>query len=228
MTKLLPLIAASLALGLAPAPPGKFIFVDLEPCANQKITDEFGSGAEGNDLGALLKSGRTFAGVNFTFGKGVIQLGSPLLGKAKPNKVEGIKVGMTFAKLHIVHATGYGNGQVIGQEGKEGDPLFIADGTTIAEYKIHYDDGTTATIPVVYGQDVRDWWYTENSKGVTRGKVAWKGTNERAKDLGSMIRLYLTTWDNPHPGKKVATIDYLKIGDGPAAPFCVAITLEAK
>jgi hypothetical protein len=221
MTKLLPLTAALWALSFAPAPPEKFTFVDLEPYANQKLTDNFGSGADGNDLGALLKSGRTFSGVNFKFGKGVIQLDSPLLAQKKPSKVEGIKVGKTCAKLHIIHATGYGNAQ-------QGSPLHIADDTKIAEYKIHYDDGTSATIPVVYGQDVRDWWYNKDSPGVTRGKVAWKGSNERAKELNNEIRLYMATWENPHPNKKVATIDYLKTGDGPAAPFCVAITLESK
>jgi hypothetical protein len=228
MTKLVPLTAVLWALGFAHAPPDKFSFVDLEPYSNQKLTDNFGSGVDGNDLGGLLKSGRTFAGVNFKFGKGAIQLGSKLLAKDVPTKVDGIKVGKSCAKIHIVHATQFGNGQAIGKEGKEGDPLFIADGTTIAEYKVKYDDGTTASIPVVYGQDVRDWWFTENSKGVTRGKVAWKGINERSKEVGSQIRLYLTTWENPHPGKKVASIDFVKTGDGPAAPFCVAITLEAK
>ena len=73
---------------------------------------------------------------------------------------------------------------------------------------------------------MRDWWFTENSKGVTRGKVAWKGENDLAKGLGSQIRLYLTTWENPHPTKQVVSIDYLKMGETPAAPFCIAATLE--
>jgi hypothetical protein len=131
-------------------------------------------------------------------------------------------------KIHILHATQYGNGQGIGQEGKPGDPLFVADGTTIAEYQVRYEDGSRASIPVVYGEDVRDWWFTEKTKGVTRSKVVWQGENEWSKSLGSQIRLYLSTWENPSPDKKIASIDYLKIGDSPAAPFCVAITLEAK
>jgi hypothetical protein len=59
-----------------------------------------------------------------------------------------------------------------------------------------------------------------------RGKVAWKGDNDSAKGLGSQIRLYLTGWENPHPAKRVTSIDYVKVGDNPAAPFCVAVTLE--
>jgi hypothetical protein len=42
----------------------------------------------------------------------------------------------------------------------------------------------------------------------------------------SGIRLYLCTWKNPHPTKKVVSIDYVKVGDTPAAPFWVAMTLE--
>ena len=35
-------------------------------------------------------------------------------------------------------------------------------------------------------------------------------------------------WENPHPTKKVVSIDYVKVGDTPAGPFCVAMTLEEK
>jgi hypothetical protein len=228
MTNLLPLTAILAVVGLAPAPPGKFTFVNLQPQVNQKLTDNFGSGRDGNDLVAVGKDGRTFGGANFKLADGVIQLGSPVLGSPKPSKVEGIKVDHTCAKIHIVQSTIYGNGQGVGIEGKEGEPGFVADGKTIAEYKVHYEDGTTATIPVVYGQDVRDWWFTEASKDATRAKMVWKGENELTRELGCRLRLFMTTWDNPHPEKKIATIDYAKTGDSPAAPFCLAITLEAK
>ena len=161
-------------------------------------------------------------------GEGVIQLGSPFLATKNPTKVEGIKVGHACTKVHIVHATGYGNGQGLGVPGMPGEPGFIADGTKIAEYKIRYGDGSTATIPVVYGEDVRDWWFAEGVKGVSRGKIAWHGDNELAKSFDVRIRLYLTSWDNPHPAKKIASIDYGKAGKTDAAPFCLAITLEAK
>jgi hypothetical protein len=42
----------------------------------------------------------------------------------------------------------------------------------------------------------------------------------------SGIRLYLTTWTNPNPGKKVVSIDFARTDGTPAAPFCVAITAE--
>jgi hypothetical protein len=218
MLKFWPLAVALVALGMAPAPPGKFEFVSLELHANQKLKDNFGSGAEGNDLAALKPGMRTCAGVNFKVGDKVIQLGSKLQKTERPAKVEGIKVEQRFAKLHILHSTQYGQGGAA-----------IDEGTRIAEYKVNYDDGTSETIPVVYGQDVRDWWFYPDSKEVTRGKVGWKGENEYCKTFAAELHLYVLTWENPHPGKKVASIHYAKADSEPvAAPFCVAITLEAK
>jgi hypothetical protein len=33
---------------------------------------------------------------------------------------------------------------------------------------------------------------------------------------------------NPHSTKRVVSIDYVKVGDTIAAPFCVAVPLEEK
>jgi Tol biopolymer transport system component len=82
-------------------------------------------------------------------------------------------------------------------------------------------------IPIVYGQDVRDWWFVQGEKGVSRGKVAWEGDNDRAKELNSRIRLYLATWENPKPNLEVVSIEYVSTMNSAGAPFCVAMTLEA-
>jgi len=42
---------------------------------------------------------------------------------------------------------------------------------------------------------------------------------------GSIIRLFATTWANPHPEKEVATLDILSAGTE-CDPFLVAVTLE--
>jgi hypothetical protein len=217
MTRLLPLTTVLFLLGAVPAPPGKFLVVDLQPKANHKLADSLGG--DGNEL-TVPKGEKTFDGVHFKVGASILHLGGTL-NKELPEKIEGIPVDKTCIKMHILHATQYGNDA-------EGGPRYIADGTKIAEYKITYDDKSTETIPVVFGEDVRDWWFTAASKGVSRGKVVWTGDNEMSKGLESRIRLYMKTWENPHPDRKVASIDYLRIGETPAAPFCVAITLEAK
>jgi hypothetical protein len=197
----------------------EFAYIDLQPKANHKLTDPFHSGSEGNDLSDLPKGEQVFAKVKFKVGDGLIQLGSKRT-KDLPDMVEGIEVNRSFVRLHLLHATGYG------AYGNEGDELFVADDTPIGEYKIHYADKTTATIPIVYGKDVRDWWDWDKSKAVTRGKLGWEGTNDFAKKFDVKIRLYVTTWENPHPEKRVARIDYLRTGESVCAPFCVAMSTE--
>ena len=87
------------------------------------------------------------------------------------------------------------------------------------------DDETSETIPIVYGVDLSDWWNVDDSKEVERGKVVWEGTT-RSFGRGVQIRLYLATWENPHPEKKVTSITYVSTGTTEAAPFCVAMTAE--
>jgi hypothetical protein len=218
-----PFCVAITAEQLAPADPAdkKLSYVDLQPKANQKLADNFGR-MEGNNLASLPRGERTFEDVKFKIGDSLIQLGSELL-KTKPQRLDDISVGKAFARLHILHATVFGRG----------DPE-IADDALIAKYEIHYEGGDTEEIPVVYGKDVRDWWYSADEQSVSRGQVAWKGENEVTKDKAGFqrppegIRLYLSAWKNPHPTKRVLSIDYVKVGDTPAVPFCVAITLEEK
>ena len=152
---------------------------------------------------------QTLEGVKFKIGEGMIQLGSQTI-TDKPDKVEGIKVDKKFAKLHILHATGYATD----------------DDTVIGEYTVNWEDGTSVTIPIVFGKDVRDWWYYEDTPEPSRSKVAWKGDNDYAKSLNAKIRLYLTTWENPKPDKKITSIDYSTTKETICAPFCVAMSAE--
>jgi hypothetical protein len=102
----------------------------------------------------------------------------------------------------------------------------ISDDTTIAEYTIRYDDGAAATVPVVYGKDLRDWSSPDDAKSVQRGKIAWTGDNPESERLERHLHLYLCTWENPKPEKQIAKIEFGRVGESPAAPFCVAITAE--
>ena len=188
-------------------------YLDLQPRANGKLKDNFQGGNAGNNLAALPKKEQKLAGAPFKIEDKLIQLS----GKGQEHgrdKVEGIAVGKAFARLYILHATGTGWG--------------TKDGEVVARYVVHYADKTKATIDIAYGKDVRDWWYYTNSPDLSRGKVAWKGKNASATQGGAAIRLYLTTWKNPHPKKKVIGIDFLSTKTTPAAPFCVAMTVEGK
>jgi hypothetical protein len=197
--------------GAVPAPKEKFTFIDLSSKANHERSDAFHSGTQdGNTLADLPKGEQKLGGVKFSIGASVLQLASTQV-MDKPEKIEGIKVGRTLTRLHILHATGFQ----------------VEDGTVIGSYTVHYDDKTKAKIEIVYGKDVRDWWDGTDKNKVTRGKLAWEGTNAAVKRSNCKIRLYLTTWKNPHPKKMVVSIDYASTKTK-AAPFCVAMTGESK
>jgi hypothetical protein len=134
---------------------------------------------------------------------------------AAPKQVEGIRVDRKVARLYFLHGTQWGS------------PRSVPDGTDIGQYKVRYEDGSSASIPIVYAQDVRDWWNLDRGRPVTRGRVVWTGSN-RASELDpyrTTIRLYLGVWDNPNPERNVASVDFLS-GDTICAPFCVAISAE--
>jgi hypothetical protein len=183
----------------------RFRPIDLQPHANVKLTENVGN--PGNTLERLPTGKQTFAGIPFAITGGSIQLASQSV--AKPERVEGIKVGGKFIRLHFLHAT----------------HAPVDAETTIGSYTVNYTDGSQETIPLVYGKDLCDWWYYENSPLPTRAKVGWEGTNEDASNQGAKIRLYVMTWTNPAPEKAIASLD-LASNSTVSAPFCVAITAE--
>lgn len=195
-------------------------FVDLTEVANRNRSEDQ-HGFDGNNLMELKSGIRELAGVRFQIFDKFLSLGSKVE-KRFPVKIEGIKVDQTAKRIQFLQGTGYG------AYGEAGDALFVADGTPVGEYVVHYADKSAEKVSIVYGQDVRDWWNWEKPFEVTRGKVAWSGENLFSRQQGQKIRLYLGTWENPKPDVKIAKIDYLSTATTAAAPFCLAITLEKK
>jgi hypothetical protein len=191
----------------APAEPKAATWIDLQPKANQKLKESFSGAVAGNNLAELKPGSQTLEGLKFDVGEGLIRLANKSLKDVLPEKVEGIPVGARFATLHILHATAYS----------------AADDTVIARYVVHYEDKSTETIEVVYGQDVRDWWCNDGDEEPTRGKVVWTGSNAATRASGTSLWLFALTWKNPRPARQVVAIDYLSTLTG-AAPFVVAMT----
>jgi len=209
------LAAGLLAAAVVAAPLGKsdpVKFVSLKGHTNVKWDENLHSNRfENNNLKTLPTGKQKFGDVEFEIGDGVMQLGSSSV--EKPNEIKDIKVGRSLKKLHFLQACGYSTD----------------DDTVIGKYVIHYDDKSTADVEIVYGRDVVDWWAYPDRKGPTKGKAVWEGENEASKGFDAKIKLYLMTWENPKPDKKVETIDFVATKpDQPAAPFCVGITAEDK
>jgi hypothetical protein len=108
-------------------------------------------------------------------------------------------------------------------------------GETGAKLVLHYDDGTTGEIEIIGGRHVFDAWsplfstgtdprYSQMAAGSER---AWAGSNPLIKKFwpDESLVLYRSAFDNPHPEKTVATVDYVSTVTG-TAPFLAGLTVE--
>lgn len=209
-----------------------FLPIDLETATNQPKDETFAPGGyPGDNLSELAEGVQNLGGIEFDIKSSVVQMmGKHLHGDLHQATfhVDGLYVGTTVEKLHILHAARWG------AYGKRGDKWnhWVPDGVPIAYYEVVYQDESVEAIPIVYGQDVRDWWSLwDDNKPTTRSKVVWTGTNphlktrKEAKGVATPLRLYHSEWVNPHPEKRVTDINIVSLDQVPAL-FTVAMTVE--
>jgi hypothetical protein len=100
-------------------------------------------------------------------------------------------------------------------------------GVGIGTYLVHYADGRQASIPIMTGKDVLDW-FSKPDEELAGVDIAWTGQNEKSRKTGQRIRLFRTTWNNPFPSVPITRIDLISYPGDPfeAKPFLVAITTE--
>jgi hypothetical protein len=128
-----------------------------------------------------------------------------------PERVTGIPVGRRLRRMHCLHAAALGR---------------VPDGTPVATWVWHYQDGSQAETQVIYGRDLRGWWKTGATEPESPGaRVVWTGTNPVAEGRGATLRLFLTTYENPQPDRDVVSLDY-QSKMTLCAPFLVALTVE--
>jgi hypothetical protein len=182
--------------------------IDFQALTNQKLKDPLAGNTPGNTLD-IPHGEHRFLGIPFQIGEGLLQVGSTKL-QDKPAKITGIRVDRKLSSLHFLQATNW---------------VYEKD-SPVGSYTIHYADGSSATIPIVYGKDTTTWWKYPNHKTPSAAKVAWKGTNPAASRFGATLWLVMSTWKNPKPDTRVTSIDFASTMDTQCAPFCVAITAE--
>jgi hypothetical protein len=151
-----------------------------------------------------------FHGIKFDV-RGIVQLaGRQMVDKGYPTKVTGIHIRQKCAHVHFLHATGW--------------PDRV--GRQVGNYVIRFANGQTRYVPIIYGQDVYDWYGRDTGQLDRSGAMlAWtepwpsRGVTHNAR------RLFLSTWINPLPDIEIQTMDY-ESTMGDAAPFLIGITLE--
>jgi len=201
-------------LGPPYAPKRELTCIDLQKQANRALGGERADRrGTGNALGELPRGEQILGGVKFRIGEKYMQLAGQLLLQA-PRSLTGISVDQSFSTLYMLHATEWG----------EVPWAIVADGTVVGHYRVHYEDESVETIPIVYGKHVRDWWDFD-LKCVNEATVVWQGNNEVAGEHQAKLRLYMSVWENPRPQKTVTRIDFTSVSTF-ASPFCVAMTVE--
>lgn len=187
------------------APPN---MIDLTEYYNAPLSKTWHPGTPNNTLEALPTGVLQFGTVFFDV-RGVVQLSGKQLEKAGgryPQGILGIKVGQPCRELHFLHASGWRS----------------KDGTRLGSYVLHYENGAEQVIPIVYGEDVRDWIEeSDPSNNLRRANLVWNVQNR----AGYRIRLFKTSWVNPFPDVEITSIDYVS-AMAEAAPFLIAITAE--
>jgi hypothetical protein len=190
-------------LALAPAN-----LLDLTPYYNASLQKSWHDSNAGNNLAALPRGLLQFSDVLFDV-RGLVQLSGQSLRNPNnpfPEKIVGVNVGQNCRQIHFLHATGWK----------------APDGTRIGTYIVHYAGGRSKSIPIIYGEDVRDWNSgNDTSTQLKRASVVWSALN----DGQYRVRLFMSTWENPWPETEIVSLDYVSTMSA-AAPFVVAITVE--
>jgi len=129
----------------------------------------------------------------------------------QPERITGIPVGRTCAKLHFLH----------------GHAHLVSTRTEVGSYVIRYTDESAETIPLVSGVNTGPWAIPATvSNAPPRAKEVWQAESLRGNNrVPNRLRVLLTTWVNPHPTRAIASIDFVSAGTE-AAPFLIAVTSE--
>jgi thiol-disulfide isomerase/thioredoxin len=183
--------------------------VDLTDFYHAALKETWHPGAEGNDMATLPSGVQELQGVRFDV-RGIVQLNGggmmDMKGKPYPRRVQGIKIGRKCERFHFLHSAGWA----------------VDDGTVVGRYTIRYADGSSQPLPIIYGEDVRDWWVgADKVIELKNSQVAWQGQTSN----GNAVRIYKRTWENPSPEREVTSIDFGSTMTR-CAPFLLAITTE--
>jgi hypothetical protein len=135
--------------------------------------------------------------------RGIIQLSSSVSEEKThifyPKEVIEIPIQQLAEKLCFIHSSAW--------ESKKGEK--------VVDIIVNYADGTSQNIDIKYQLDVEDWWFfIEKSIFPVNCQSAWKGSNDRVKDLNCIIQLYQYTWINPQPQVEIESIDLLSAMNG--------------
>jgi hypothetical protein len=209
-------------------PPAAFpgTTLDLHSHVNLRLRETFNhpENPNANNLTGFPEGIHTFGGVPFNISGRVQLRGHNLkeIDRAFPASARSIRVGLQASRIHLLHGACF-----VGPELR---------GTAVAKLVLHYADGSHQEMAIAAGDHLLDWWGPIYQTGVAKAEreptapgtdLAWVGTNPRLiqEQSGSSLRIYRSTFANPHPDREIVSIDYVSALTD-AAPFLLGLTVE--
>ena len=183
--------------------------IDLRACVNRGFSDDRDNDGRGgwtdqgrNDFRNMPLGRQIAAGIPFEIidpesngGRSCVVLrGSER--RAFPSEVTGIRIGGNFTRLFFLHAAAWCSGDC-------------------GIYRIHYEDGGSCDVLLKAGVNIGDWWSTSYLSEAAPGIMRPNATK-------SQVGTYVACWENPHPEKKIATLDFLSM----ESPLVTAIDFQ--
>jgi hypothetical protein len=129
-----------------------------------------------------------------------------------PKAAPGIHVDRLCRKFFLLHAT-------------RGEFPRTA-GTTVARLVVHYDDGMDESLQIRAGEHVLNWVSSPpRAPTDTNTVLGWMGDNRVSAQRNDKVRIWRTAFENPHPDKKVAALDYVSAMSS-CGPLLLGVTVE--
>jgi hypothetical protein len=162
------------------------------------LTSYYTSSLKEGNLGSLPQGVHAFSRAAFDI-RGMIQLAGTKP-SAYPDAVRGIAIHYKGEKIDFLHgAAGHAE-----------------EDSVIGDYVLHYVNGATKRIPLVYGRNIKNSIGVDSGTVLTDAVTAWTGKN---------VQVFKYTANNPLPCIEIKTMDFVS-NNTQAAPFLIAMTVE--
>ena len=160
------------------------------------------------DLGRLPMGPQRLFGVDYDV-RGMIRLSQESLGIDLPTRLGNVVVRQRAAALHVL-ATSNGRSQT-------------RRPVELARIVLNYSDGSHARLPLVWGREFAALWDEPNE--FPQPQLAWFRPPDYQWSVDG-ISLFTMRLVNPHPERRIESLDLESTGEKWSSPLFVAITLE--
>lgn len=190
--------------------------IDLKPYVNQSFHDDIANDGKGGwaDMGqsnlSMLKTGsRMISNKPFHILDGTGNTCLILGGKSRPKLLivtKKIKVEAKLQNISFLQTAMF----VKAKKGKE-----------MGRYIINYDDGSQSVFALIRGKNIDDWFLPVITSGMAMAEKVYSPS-------GIEYALFVATWHNPYPDKKIATIDFESTSNAAIALLAASGDIVAK